>query len=284
MADSTQVVRSAGTRKWSPIRTGKRPARAPSARTRANPGACRRLYGRGRRELAFFAAVYGLYDAGRWLFAGDGSAARDHARWVIRLERALHLAIEGSVQRAFDSTAAEWMLSNIYLAAQLVVLPGTLLWLYRRSPPIYRQLRDTVIGAWLVAVPIFAIYPVAPPRLAGIGLADTVSHQAAVALTGHSTIFYNPYAAVPSLHVGLAFAIGIAVRTALRPRAARMLAVFWGPLVTLSVVATGNHYLLDAIAGLLTTASAYALVRWSRRRTSGRPLRLASLATTSLPS
>jgi hypothetical protein len=57
---------------------------------------------------------------------------------------------------------------------------------------------------------VFALFPVAPPRLAGIGIADTVNSQAAVALTGHSTVFYNPYAAVPSLHVGFAFAIGIA--------------------------------------------------------------------------
>jgi hypothetical protein len=52
--------------------------------------------------------------------------------------------------------------------------------------------------------------------MAGIGMADTVSRQAAVALSGRSTIFYNPYAAVPSLHVGLAFAIGLAARAALR--------------------------------------------------------------------
>jgi hypothetical protein len=65
-----------------------------------------------------------------------------------------------------------------------------------------------VIATWLIAVPIFALFPVAPPRLAGF--VDTVSDQAPVALTGHSTVFYNPYAAVPSLHVGFAFAIAIA--------------------------------------------------------------------------
>jgi arylamine N-acetyltransferase len=68
--------------------------------------------------------------------------------------------------------------SNVYLAAQLVVLPAALVWMYRRSPRVYRGLRDIVIGAWLVAVPMFALFPVAPPRLAGIGVADTVSHRA----------------------------------------------------------------------------------------------------------
>jgi PAP2 superfamily len=81
---------------------------------------------------------------------------------------------------------ANWLRSNIYLAAQLAVLPLALVWLYHRSPAVYQRLRNTVIGAWLIAVPMFALYPVAPPTLAGIGIPDTVSHHAAVALTGRS--------------------------------------------------------------------------------------------------
>jgi hypothetical protein len=118
-----------------------------------------------------------------------------------------------------------------------------------------------VVAAWLIAIPIFAIYPVAPPRLAGIGIRDTVSHQAAVALTGHSTMFYNPYAAVPSLHVGLAFAVGIAVAVSTTRRWVRLLALAWGPLVTLAVVATGNHFIFDAVTGLFVTAVAFGLSR-----------------------
>jgi membrane-associated phospholipid phosphatase len=128
---------------------------------------------------------------------------------------------------------------------------------------VYRRLRTTVIATWLIAVPVFALFPVAPPRLAGIGIADTVSGQAAVALTGHSTVFYNPYAAVPSLHVGFAFAIGIAAAAALRAPWARTLALLWGPLVTLSVLATGNHYVFDVAAGLLVTGLGF----WAGRLT-----------------
>ena len=136
------------------------------------------------------------------------------------------------------------------------MLPAALIWLYHRNREVYRQLRSTVAGVWLIATPIFALYPVAPPGLAGIGTTDTVSHGAGIALTGHSTLFYNPYAAVPSLHVGLAFAIGIAAAAAVRHRYAKVLALAWGPLVTLAVIATGNHYLFDATAGLLVTALA----------------------------
>ncbi len=226
-------------------------------------GGARRLTARRLPGLAPFAAVYLLYDTSRWIFAGHLPVARQHAHEIVNLERSLHLAVEGSVQRAVDWGVASWLLSNVYLAAQLVVLPGALIWLYRRSPAVYRQLRNTVIGTWVIAVPIFALFPVAPPRLAGVGISDSVSSHAAVALTGPSTIFYNPYAAVPSLHVGLAFAVGFAAAAALRARWARGLALSWGPLVSLSVLATGNHYLFDAAAGLLVTAVGF----WAGRLT-----------------
>jgi membrane-associated phospholipid phosphatase len=100
---------------------------------------------------------------------------------------------------------------------------------------------------------------VAPPRLAGIGMADTVSRQAGVALTGHSTIFYNPLAAVPSLHCGFAFAVGIALAAAARRPWTKALALSWGPIVSLAVVATGNHYLFDIAAGLLVSVVGYAV-------------------------
>ena len=140
------------------------------------------------------------------------------------------------------------------MAAQLVVLPGSLFALYRWARPVYTRLRATVLATWMIAVPIHGLWPVAPPRLAGIGIADTVSDQL-VSLSGHSTIFYNAFAAVPSLHVGFAFAISIALAFALPQRWAKALVLLWGPLVTLAVVATGNHFVFDAVAGLVVTAA-----------------------------
>jgi membrane-associated phospholipid phosphatase len=123
------------------------------------------------------------------------------------------------------------------------------------------------------AVPVFAAFPVAPPRLAGLGIADTVSEQATVQLTGRSTIFYNQLAAVPSLHVGFAVAVGVAVAYALRPRWAKALALLWGPVVSLSVVATGNHYVFDIAAGLVVTALGFLAGRVPVRQFGGTPFR-----------
>jgi membrane-associated phospholipid phosphatase len=240
---------------------------------------------RRRTELQPFFLAYVVYTLARWIFAGDLADARHHARWIVELERTAHVAVEGSVQRAFDAPVWSSVLSNLYLAAQLAVVPAALIWLYRSAPAIYRDLRNTVIATWLLAVPVFALFPVAPPRLAGIGMVDTVSRQAAVELTGRSTIFYNPLAAVPSLHVGFAVAVGVAMSFALRRRWARALALLWGPLVALAVVATGNHYLFDIAVGLLVTSVGFAagrllsrLARDRRRRAARRLLHVREAA------
>jgi hypothetical protein len=232
-----------------------------------------RLLRRIHPELLFFLSAYLLYIGARWIFAGDADAARGHALWIVSLERSLHVGIEESVQRALDGPFVSWLLSDVYMAAQLVVLPGSLFALYRWAPAVYRRLRATVLATWMIAVPIHGLWPVAPPRLAGIGIADTVSDQL-VSLSGHSTIFYNAFAAVPSLHVGFAFAISIALATALPQRWAKALVLLWGPLVTLAVVATGNHFVFDAAAGLVVTSAGFlagsALPRLARHWSSPR--------------
>jgi membrane-associated phospholipid phosphatase len=226
---------------------------------------------RWRVQLGLFVAAWAIYDLARWVAAGEVGPATANAHRVIDLEHSAGIAVERSVQQALDAGWAMWLLSNVYLAAQLVVVPGALFYLYRRSPAIYLRLRDTILATWMLSVPIFALFPCAPPRLAGIGMADSVSQQAAVALTGHSTAFYNPLAAVPSLHCGFAFAIGIALAAAARRPWTKALALSWGPIVALSVVATGNHYVFDIAAGLLVSAAGYLVgplpARWASRST-----------------
>ena len=230
---------------------------------------------RTRTQLGLFGAAYLVYLAGRWVAAGQLGPATEHARWIIDLERGAGVAVERSVQNAFDAGATMWLLSQVYLAAQFVVLPASLIWVYRRAPAVYRKLRDTVLATWLIAIPVYALFPVAPPRLAGLGMSDVVSQQAAVALTGRSTLFYNELAAVPSLHCGFAFAIGIALSAASRHRTAKVLWLLWGPLVSLAVVATANHYVLDIAAGLLVSVLGYlagplAARWWNARRPTAR--------------
>jgi PAP2 superfamily len=213
-------------------------------------------------QALLFAVAYLAYGASRWIVSGDHSAAVEHAHWILDLEQAIGVAVELSVQRALDGTAVLWLLNQAYLAAQVVVVPATLIWLYRRDRERYRLLRDTVLITWLLALPVFGLFPVAPPRLADLGIVDTITRQTGLALDSKlTTSFYNPLAAVPSLHCGFALAVSLSLAGALRHRWSRALALLWAPTIFLAVVATGNHYLFDIVAGVAITGVGYVVAR-----------------------
>jgi membrane-associated phospholipid phosphatase len=161
------------------------------------------------------------------------------------------------------ATAARWLISR--WRAQLL--------LYLSAYWAYNATRWTAAGevpkATAHTVPIYALFPVAPPRLAGIGIIDTISDKSETSLNSHvATSFYNPFAAVPSLHVGFAFAVGIALAVVARRWWSRTLALLWGPTVALAVVATGNHFLFDIAAGLLVAAAGFLVGRAASRQRS----------------
>jgi len=218
-------------------------------------------------QAALFAAAYALYSASRWVVTGDLDEATRHAAWIVDLERELGLLVEASVQRALDGTVWLWVLNHLYIAAQVVVLPAALVVLWRRDRARYRTLRDVVILTWLLALPVFWLFPVAPPRLTDLGITDTITAQTGLALDSKlTTSFYNPLAAVPSLHCGFALAVSVALAGAARRPWTRALALAWTPVVCLAVVATGNHFVLDIAAGLAITTAGFALVRLARTR------------------
>ncbi len=213
-----------------------------------------------RMQIGLFLLAYLLYSAARFVTIGDLGVAEANAHWIVALEHHLHVASEASVQRGLSGTWAIWILNHLYLAAQLIVLPGALVFLYHRSRPIYAQLRNTILATWLISIPIYAAFPVAPPRLADIGLVDTITSQTGFSLTGKlTTSFYNELAAVPSLHVGFAVAIGIAVARSLHNPLLKLLALLWGPTIALAVLATGNHFVFDVVAGIFASAAGYGL-------------------------
>jgi hypothetical protein len=224
------------------------------------------------REIAIAIAAYLVYEAARVVAAGSYPTALAHAHDVVALERYVHLDFEGGVQRAFLDSPLLSLLNYVYLAAQNVVLPASLVLLYRLDRSMYGVLRNTLLATWLLALPIYALYPAAPPRLSGLGIVDTVSTGSPLKLeSGTTTSLFNQFAAVPSLHVGFAFAIGIALAAALRAPILRFAALMWGPVMLLTVVATGNHFVFDAITGVLITAAGYGVHRlvasgWLARR------------------
>jgi hypothetical protein len=221
---------------------------------------------RAMKQIGVFLGAYLLYSAARWITVGDLGAAQAHADWIMSLERHLGVATEASVQQALNGTWVLWVLNHLYLAAQLIVVPGALIFTYVRSRAIYARLRDTILATWLISIPVYAAFPVAPPRLAGMGLVDTITTQTGFGLDSKlTTSFYNQLAAVPSLHVGFAVAVSIAVAAAAHRPVVKALALLWGPAIALAVVATGNHFIFDIVAGLLASALGYGAGHVIRR-------------------
>ena len=215
---------------------------------------------RGGMQIALFLLAYLVYSAARFVTIGDLPDAQAHAHWIVGLEDDLAVNVEASVQDALTGTVVLWVLNHLYLAAQLVVLPGALYFLYKKSRVGYERLRNTILATWLISIPVYGLFPVAPPRLADIGMVDTISQQTGFAMDSSlTTSFYNELAAVPSLHVGFAFAVGIAIAASTSNRLVKVLAHLWGPAIALAVVATGNHYVFDIVAGMVAAAAGYGL-------------------------
>jgi PAP2 superfamily len=141
------------------------------------------------------------------------------------------------------------LLGLSYLTLHLAVTVAVLLWLHHSRPAAFAVVRTTLVLASGLALVGYLLYPTAPPRLAGIGIVDTVSGDHVDLNTGLVSSLYNPFAAVPSMHVGYALVVGAAVAWQARRRLVRAAGVLYPAFVLLVIVATGNHFLLDAVVG-----------------------------------
>jgi hypothetical protein len=218
----------------------------------------------GRHSLVVEAAgvlvLYALYEAARGLIAGDRPAAVRHAHDVASIERSLHVFVEGRVQDAAQALpGAIATLGLNYLTLHLVVTGAYLLWLHRRRPNAFPFVRTTLLVASGLALIGYLLFPTAPPRDASLGIADTISGGKVDLNHGLVSSLYNPFAAVPSMHVGYAFVVGASLVVHSRRSLLRVLGVVYPVLVVLVVVATGNHFFLDAAAGIAVAAAGAAV-------------------------
>jgi hypothetical protein len=215
-------------------------------------------------EAALVVALYGLYETSRGLVVADPTTAVHHAREVASLERALHIFVEGSVQSAARGLPGLiGTLGILYLTLHLAVTGVYLLWLHRRRPAAFPLVRTTLLTASALALVGYLAFPTAPPRLAALGIADTISGGDVDLNHGLVSSLYNPFAAVPSMHICYAVIVGASLVGHGGHRALRLLGVLYPLLVLLVIVATGNHFLVDAIAGAAVAGTAVILARAS---------------------
>jgi hypothetical protein len=218
-------------------------------------------------EVAIVAAGYAGYALVRLAVRASRPAAVAHAAGLWRAERWLHLDIEPSINHL---AAARPVLAETagyyYGLAHFIVTPLVLAWLWLRRPAAFGPLRSALVLATTAANAVFWTWPVAPPRFAVPGMADILVRYrilGAGSPRGPDSLV-NLYAAMPSLHVAWAAWCAAALVAATRGRW-RHLAWLYPAATTLVVVATANHFLADAAAGLAVTALGLLAARATTR-------------------
>lgn len=187
-----------------------------------------------------------------------------HAEGILALERSLGIAPELSMDRwlAHHRTLG-LVVSDYYDNAHFIVTLGLLGWVWWRRADIYRPLRNTLVLANVIAFVVFWLYPVAPPRmLTHDGFSDIVASTGAIGSwhTGALASAANQLAAMPSLHMAWAGWCALVVWRLTDRVWLRGLGLLYPCMTAFAVLATGNHYVLDVLAGLLTLGLAMALV------------------------
>ena len=212
-------------------------------------------------QIAVVATAITVYFLVRGATHSAVSEAVHNAREVVALERALGIYHEPGLQHALaGSEHVRTVLNWMYIWGHWPVIVVTLLWLAMRQPDVFRRIRNAMMLSGGVGMVIFALFPLAPPRLADLGMADTVT------LTSHAyrvlqpTVFTNQFAAMPSLHAGWNLLIGLAIVTAARRPLLKLVGVLLPMAMVAAVVLTANHYILDVLAGTALTSVCWVLV------------------------
>jgi membrane-associated phospholipid phosphatase len=213
-------------------------------------------------QLGIFVLADLLYETVRGVAESNEAVPFQNARSIVSTEKSLHFFVEQSIQswamgHRFIIDFANFM----YVNSHFVITTSALVWLYLRHNERFYFVRNMFVCAMGFALVGYLLVPTAPPRFfPELGFVDTISYYVNVKHdSGFVTLFFNPYAAVPSMHVAFALLISVPAILIVRRKAFKVLWALYPLVVALVVVVTGNHWIMDAIAGA-AVAAASALV------------------------
>ncbi|HQR27229.1 MAG TPA: phosphatase PAP2 family protein [Nocardioides sp.] len=218
------------------------------------------------REAALLAGLFVLYSLTRLVASDDLRVALLHARDVLHLERLLHLDVESSLNLALSRLPmVEVAASYWYAVLHYLVTPAVLVLVYRFRPAHYRSSRTALVVATGAALACYLAFPTAPPRFV-VGYTDVLARTAeygwwagqGAAIKGAAGMV-NQLAAMPSMHVGWAVWCALALSRMATARWQRVLVWSYPTVTFLVVVATANHWFLDAVAGAALVAITWVL-------------------------
>jgi hypothetical protein len=215
------------------------------------------------RQLAIWFGFLAAYQLARGIADRNPPRAFDNGLHVIGIERHVHGLFELSLQRAVDgshllATLASWT----YWNSEFTVLGLALLWVYLRRNEAFIRFRNAILLANVIGLVGYVLLPTAPPRMfPDFGFDDTLSNFSQLNHgSGLVEFAANPYAAMPSLHAADALIVGIVLSSVCRNRVGKVLWLLWPGWVWFSVMATGNHFWLDVLAGIVLASVTMAFV------------------------
>ncbi|MFE2629819.1 phosphatase PAP2 family protein [Streptomyces sp. NPDC059374] len=236
---------------------------------RTGPGLLRRLRAPRRPRLWFeillIAVSYWTYSLIRNAVPEQRAEALSNADWLWRLEHSLGIAVEESVNHAVNGVT--WLIVGMnyyYATLHFVVTLAVLVWLYRRHPGRYAATRLVLFATTGVALVGYYLYPLAPPRLmTNTGFIDTVlAHDTWGSMaSGDLKNMSNQYAAMPSMHIGWSVWSGLTIFILARTPWVRILGLLYPVATLVVIVATANHFWLDAVGGLICLAFGFTVAR-----------------------
>ena len=215
------------------------------------------------RELAAVAFAALVYYLVRGAVSDRADEAFQRARDILELEQRLRLDWETAIHESILGSNALIDLANgTYFWGHMPLLIVLAVWLWRSHRGTWRNFRNALLISGAVGAISYFLFPTAPPRLMPeLGYIDTLALRAAPAYQAQEVgLFVNPYAALPSLHVGWALLAGIAVWWTSPHPLIRAFAVAILLSQSWAVVATANHWTLDAFAGVAICGAAWMIV------------------------
>ncbi|MBV2353662.1 phosphatase PAP2 family protein [Streptomyces sp. J2-1] len=242
----------------------------PRTVTGGGPGGAPHRRGRPRRprlwfEILLIAVSYWTYSLIRNAVPEQKAAALRNADRLWALEHRLGIAVESSVNHAVDSVT--WLIVGMnyyYATLHFVITVGVLVWLYHWHPGRYAATRLVLFATTGVALLGYYLFPLAPPRLMNGGhFVDTVMvhHTWGSMASGDLKHLSNQYAAMPSMHIGWSLWCGLTVFALASVPWVRVLGLLYPALTLVVIVATANHFWLDAVGGALCLTFGFAVAR-----------------------